>query len=1640
MLAFSFLLLTANAGFGQTLYYGNADNPWSGGNYWATGSQTGTATAWVAGDNAIFSGTPHTVTLSASQTATSINYNVSGYTLTTTNSTPTTLTGPITLANNVTMTFAPNYLSTAGGAITVGSVSGSGTAGVTITGDINNGTPTTTGSGHLVQFITGSTFSVPVTIAANGTLTSTNINTAGFACTGTSVATVSGNIVNNSAMPTNLGASGSGILTFSGVLSGTQDLHVCAGPNVGAATLILTNNNTYTGNTYMDGGKSAGETVQLGITNALPTTTNFQLGYTIPSGATSGSGGTLALNGHDQTLASIATNSSKYSGAIHNGANTNSTLTINGANSTVYAQGLLDKITAGAGTGTLALVRAGSGTTEFAASTNTNYTLGSSVNTFTGGTTITGGTIIVDAGVALCGPTGALSMAQTGTNNTSLQLNNTAQTISSLSSVFAATSGTLTQNIALASGTTLTVNQSTNTTFGDTAATLTATITGTGATLVKTGTGGLRLTTGGSGNTVGAITVTNGELRFNPISNVTMGSTVVSLNGGLLSTTAIASGRTLTFSTLGLTNSSTITLDSNNTNTVTFAATSGTWTSGKTLTINGWQGTPGNSGTKGQIFVGSSATGLLAADLSQITFVVGGSTYAAKQLSTGELVPQGNTDYYSASTGNLDATGTWSTNTNGAGGSNPSNFNTNYQAFHIANGNPGTISGTNTWTVSGTASTIALDQATDLTIGSSNPISGIINVGANRTLTIANSTLPTIGTIAATSTIEYLNITGLTTVATNTYGNLIFDNTSVTPSAGAQTIGLAGNLTLQNGASITSTPTNYVTLNIAGTGNQTITGNGNTLTLYQLKNNTNTTGNLTLAANTPITTLDNVVLVQNSNTNQFNDGGNTITVGNNLYMDGSSATGYSLTGTIVLNAATGTANVGNNSTNKGAIVAALKNVSINTTGAAGFYPVAGGGTITINGNLTIGSGVTALSFGQTSTSTFGNNINLGGNFTYSPTTDVIGTSQGNIGSINFNGTSAQSYTSGYTTSPGTNWGNWTVSNTAGTVTLSAPVKATLITTISAGANLALNGATSILNSAGSGSGLVNNGTISGTGEVKLTGSSAVPTISGTGTISNIEFAKSSPMPINSGSTQTITGGLIMTSNTLNVNGTLNIAPNAAISSIAATAGIAGTGNILLQSTVAGTGLIGTIATGGTVTTTVNTQRYVPGQRGYRLIGQPYTANIDLTQLSSSFDITGVSGVTSVCTGTSPSVFAYTPGTNPVYTAITTATGTYPAAASGNNHPNGILAFVRGTPGQDCSTQGTTTPSAVTFTTSGTINVGAITETVPAGGWNVISNPYPAPVDLSTLTQTGGNTLVYKVVNPAGQVIHTYTNGTAYQAPSSTIIPINGAVLAFNPAGNGDAVLSFAETNKSTGTQATNMFKTTSTYPTLELAVNYGNTTWDNWKLIMQPQTSNLAGDKGDVVKIANAQLDLYSLSADNAQLNWDARAADSINDGTIIRLGLRSVPQTTYTVTVAENSLPVNKTVYLHDKYTNSYTLADNGMNYAVTVTADAASQGDNRLELVFNNVNNTSVNTPGTQADVRIVPNPASNNIILTYTNGFGGDKHLSIINAVGQVVKTITTSNNAVTVFVGDLPNGMYLVKTTAGNNIITERFIKN
>jgi len=348
---------------------------WGGTNSWRQPTSTGAQASWLDNNRAVFAGTADTVTLDATRIVTSANFNTTGYTLSC-NSTQ-TLTGPIVLGNNVNLNIAANVkpfpsITQSSGTMNIGSVSGTGTAGLTLL----SATSSTATAQRINLATTNTIIDVPVTISA---LTGSvgNLSAAGFVSVVTGgVLSSNATIYNNTnSIKTLLGATNGFDLTVNAPISGNSDLQFSAGTSGGAGVVKLNAANTYKGATIFNAAVSG--IIKLGINNALPIATDVSMAFS------SSNGGVLDLNGFNQEIASLT--SGAGGGSITNNGTTNDTLTISGGGRTSFALAITDGTT-----NKLTLVRKGAGTLKLAFA-----------NTYTGGTVISGDSLVLGASEVL---------------------------------------------------------------------------------------------------------------------------------------------------------------------------------------------------------------------------------------------------------------------------------------------------------------------------------------------------------------------------------------------------------------------------------------------------------------------------------------------------------------------------------------------------------------------------------------------------------------------------------------------------------------------------------------------------------------------------------------------------------------------------------------------------------------------------------------------------------------------------------------------------------------------------------------------------------------------------------------------------------------------------------------------------------------------------------------------------------------------------------------------------------------------------------------------------------------------------------------------------------------------------------------
>jgi hypothetical protein len=496
----------------------------------------------------------------------------------------------------------------------------------------------------------------------------------------------------------------------------------------------------------------------------------------------------------------------------------------------------------------------------------------------------------------------------------------------------------------------------------------------------------------------------------------------------------------------------------------------------------------------------------------------------------------------------------------------------------------------------------------------------------------------------------------------------------------------------------------------------------------------------------------------------------------------------------------------------------------------------------------------------------------------------------------------------------------------------------------------------------------------------------------------------------------------------------------------------GAGKFTLQSSAAGTASIGTLATGASITGNVTVQQFIPaGFRKYRFLSHPFTTAQPLSQISDNIDITGNTAGTSGLGGqTLGSGFTSTTTNNPSAYYFNTATADGNATNDGGwkafldattsswGVGQGMRVLVRGTKGQSGTLDGTNaSPAAVTLDMVGAVNTGNVSVPIVTGGsgstagFNMVGNPYPSPVDIgAVLTAAGANVgTTFYLRNPQ---LGTYI--TVNPIPASYIIP---AYTSFFVKANTGSNLSFTEANKNVCTSCATLFRTSSATNNVQLKVLNNGVEYDNLSLNIDNSYNNNY-DANDAIKLLNDGFSLYALTADKQKL---AASYGNANDS-ILPLGIvlpKAYGIQTYTIKASDYTVDASVKMYLHDKFTNTYTLLQQDATYNLTIDPqDAAQVGENRLEIVLAKAKPVTV-APTTAASVIVTT--SSNQCVVRYSNTQVANTTIRVVSASGVVVHTINAGmqqQGQATFYTNSLAKGLYVVEVQMGETTVTKKMI--
>jgi hypothetical protein len=510
--------------------------------------------------------------------------------------------------------------------------------------------------------------------------------------------------------------------------------------------------------------------------------------------------------------------------------------------------------------------------------------------------------------------------------------------------------------------------------------------------------------------------------------------------------------------------------------------------------------------------------------------------------------------------------------------------------------------------------------------------------------------------------------------------------------------------------------------------------------------------------------------------------------------------------------------------------------------------------------------------------------------------------------------------------------------------------------------------------------------------------------------------------------------------TIGTGATLTINPTASLTiGTGATVDFAGKA-VILKSDATGTACIGN--TTGTLSgaTNVTLERFIPGgKRAFRFLGHPFSNTLNLASLTDDILITGGTGTGGFTASVSnnPSAFWYSPAagdenaTNDIgWTAFTTTDG---SGSAGNvwDKYKAIRVLVRGNIADGLSP---VTPSAVTIDATGTLNTG--TQVIPVtkgtnSGYNFISNPFASNINLTTVggfvslgTNLVTNFYVWDMtagtkggwVNPAFS--------------SSYILPsFAGFIVKTSAADN----ITITETAKTATAATGTLYRNNNAKPAMvRLSVTGNNINWDRFELYYNDE-SILAEDRHDGVKFKNSEVNFYSI-ANSKDYSIDSRPF--VKDG-IIPMGFTSAALQSYTIKASEYSLPANVELYLRDKFLSIDTKIEEGTEYSFAVTADPATQGNSRFELVQKQI--MALQPLTTKFAVKLSPNPATDMVKVAFSNEEKATTTITITNAEGKAVRTVNAGSTQVgqlDISIKGLAKGSYFVTLNNGTERKTEQ----
>lgn len=400
--------------------------------------------------------------------------------------------------------------------------------------------------------------------------------------------------------------------------------------------------------------------------------------------------------------------------------------------------------------------------------------------------------------------------------------------------------------------------------------------------------------------------------------------------------------------------------------------------------------------------------------------------------------------------------------------------------------------------------------------------------------------------------------------------------------------------------------------------------------------------------------------------------------------------------------------------------------------------------------------------------------------------------------------------------------------------------------------------------------------------------------------------------------------------------------------------VTGDGNLLLTSSGSGTARIGPLGNGSRIKGNIIVQRYMEGEGTiFRYISMP-VKGVKVADLQNYFPVTG--NFTGASTG---------PGLNgnaSLFDYQEPAGGykQFPAVGGSNqdtlNYGRGYSAYIR-------EASIATTIQVKGAPNQGTIPFTLTPGTTPSNGWNLVGNPYPAPIKW-TGNSTGGwtmsgvnNTISIRENTSATTFQYRYWNGTAGDISNGVIAPGQAFWVQTTSA---SPTLTVGEIAK----QTSDGEFLRDGGPENVVVVKMKNASLSDNAYIQFNRDATPAFEKAlDATKLSNSFFNLSTLTSDGQSVAINMTTSGQCDQTVNFRITNAAVGSYQLVVT-GVGSLVAGEQVIFTDAFTGT-TLELDAEDYThnFSITAAPASKADGRFKLKFIKPGVTYENTLASEA-----------------------------------------------------------------------------